>query len=136
MSDYDKIIGIFNEIEHDRRKKDAIQILNIIREETKVQPKLWEDKSPGFGNYHYVNKTNEGDMPILSLAVAKAHITIYFAVNGLDPYKKYLLELGQHRRGKICLYISNMDKINLQVFREMVKVFYEDALIKKKKNNA
>ncbi len=136
MSDYNKKIDILNKVEHKRRRNDAILLVDIIREVTKVEPKLWDDGFPGFGDYHYVNKTNEGDMPILSLAVAKAHITLYFAVNGLDPYKTYLEKLGQHRRGKVCLYISNMDKIDLEVFKELVKVFYRDALIKKEKNNA
>lgn len=131
MSDYDKIINILNEVEHKTRRNDAIQIVDIIRSVTKVEPRLWNDNNPGFGDYHYVNKTNEGDMPILSLAVAKAHVTIYFAVNGLDPYQSYLSKLGQYRRGKICLYISNMKKINVEVFRELVDVFYKDALAKK-----
>jgi hypothetical protein len=135
MSDYNRVIEILNDIEHERRRKDAILIVDIIREVIHVEPKLWDDNYPGFGNYHYINKTNEGDMPILSLAVAKAHITIYFAVRGLDPYKSYLSELGQHRRGKICLYISNMDKINLDVFKQLIKESYDDSLILKIKND-
>lgn len=135
MSDYNKVIKIFKAIKHERRQKDAILILNIIREVTQVEPKLWDDNCPGFGDYHYINKTNEGDMPILSIAVAKAHITIYFAVIGLDPYKSYLSELGQHRRGKICLYISNMDKINIDVFKQLIKKSYDDSLALKIKND-
>lgn len=134
MSDYNRIIERLNEIEHERRRKDAKLIVDVIRAVTHVEPKLWDDKSPGFGSYHYINKTNEGDMPILSIAVAKAHITLYFAVTGLDPYKAYLSELGQHRRGKVCLYISNMDKINLDVFKELIKASYDDALLLKLKN--
>lgn len=136
MTDYEKVIKRLEDIEHKRRRNDAIQIINIIRDVTGVEPRLWQDNLPGFGDYHYVNKTNEGDMPILSLAIAKAHITVYFAVMGLDPYKGLLEQLGQHRRGKICLYISNMEKIDLEVFKTLVKKSYEDALIEKEKNNA
>lgn len=134
MSDYETIINKLSEIEHKRRRKDALLILETIRQVTQVEPRLWEDGFPGFGRYHYINKTNEGDMPILSLAVAKAHITVYFAVRGLKPYQAYLSDLGQHRRGKICLYISNMDKINMTVFKELIGVAYKDSLELKVKN--
>lgn len=135
MSDYNKVIKILEEIKHERWRKDAIKIVDIIREVTKVEPDLWDDNYPGFGTYHYINKTNEGDMPILSIAVAKAHITVYFAVMGLDPYSPYLSVLGQYRRGKICLYISNMEKINLEVFKELIKTAYADSMKRKEQLN-
>lgn len=135
MSEYKKVIDRLMKVEHKRRREDAILIVDTIKQVTGVEPRLWDDDFPGFGDYHYINKTNEGDMPILSLAIAKAHVTVYFTVLGLDPYKGYLDKLGQHRRGKICLYISNMDKIDLDVFKDLVKVSYADSLENKEKNN-
>lgn len=136
MSDYNKIIDKLEAIEHKRRRQDAILILNTIKEVIQVEPKLWDDGFPGFGDYHYVNKTNEGDMPILSFVAAKGHITLYFAVSGLSDYQSYLDKLGQHRRGKVCLYISNMDKIDMDVFKALVKVSYADSLETKANNKA
>lgn len=85
----------------------------------------------GFGDYHYVNKTNEGDMPILGVVAAKAHVTVYFTVSGLDPYLHLLEQIGKFRRGKICLYISNMDKIDHDVFKTLVSSYYHDVVTKK-----
>ena len=123
-----KIDEFLNKIEHTRRRKDAIALFDIMKQAIPDSPRLWEDKAVGFGDYHYVNKTNEGDMPIIAFVIAKAHITIYFAVSGLDKYKDYLEKIGKYRRGKICLYISNLDKVNKEVLEELIHVYYQDVL--------
>jgi len=122
---------IIEEIESSRRKKDATVIFEVMREVIDDELVVWDDKCIGYGVYHYVNKTSEGDMPILGFVVAKAHITMYFAVGGLKHYESYLEQLGNYRRGKICLYISNMDKVNKEVLKELVKTYYQDVQSKK-----
>lgn len=124
------IISKLNEIEWTKRRRDALELLDIMNEAIEETPKLWDDKAVGYGDYHYVNKTNEGDMPIIGFVPAKAHMTIYFAVAGLDPYKDYLDKLGKYKRGKICLYLSNLDKVNKEVLKELISVYYQDVLDK------
>ena len=119
---------ILNNIPHPKRQKDASWIVTIIAETLKVAPLVWDKKVIGFGDYHYVNNTNEGDMPILGVVAAKAHVTVYFTVSGLDPYVHLLDRIGQYRRGKICLYISNMEKIDLDVFNTLITSYYQDVV--------
>lgn len=132
MNSKEKAIEAFEKIEQKRRREDALRILTTVMDVVSDPPYVYDDKSVGFGNYHYINKTNEGDMCILGITPAKAHITIYFAVQGLDPYKDLLDKLGHYKRGKICLYLSNFDKVNLDIFNELVKNYYADALERKK----
>lgn len=127
MSDYEKIKTKLGKLENKRRREDSLKILEIMRDVINEEVKLWEDHYIGFGDYRYINKTNQGDMPKLAFVTAKAHITIYFAVGGLDPYKEYLDRIGKYRRGKICLYISNMDKIDVDVFRELIRSYWDDV---------
>ncbi|MCH4887878.1 DUF1801 domain-containing protein [Acidaminobacter sp. JC074] len=131
----DKFTEWIERIPNERRKENAYRIFNIMKDEIDTPPKVWEDKSIGFGDFHYINKTNEGDMPIIAFVAAKAHITIYFAVQGLDPYTDLLDKIGSYRRGKICLYISNMDKINEDVFRKLIHLYFKEAMAIKVKNN-
>lgn len=128
----EKAMQVLNNIEQNRRREDAIKILESVIDIIPDPPIVYEDKSIIFGDYHYVNKTNEGDMCIFGITPAKAHITLYFAVLGLDPYQDLLEKLGKYKRGKICLYITNFDKIDLKVFRELVEKHYLDSLQKKK----
>ena len=108
-----EIRTFLNEYEVPKRRKDALELFDLMNEVLEISPKLWDGKIVGYGDYHYVNKTNEGDMPILGFVLAKAHITIYFAVGGLNPYKEELDKIGKYKRGKICLYLSNLDNIFL-----------------------
>lgn len=123
-------LSIIEAIENPRRKSDALEILDLMNEVITDNVRVWENKYIGFGHYHYVNKTNEGDMPVLSMVPAKAHMTLYFTVGGLKHYQDYLDQLGQYRQGKICLYISNMSKINKDVFRSLITKYYEDVSTK------
>ena len=123
-----EIIDRINEIENEKRRSDMFRLFELINQTIDVEPSLWDRKSIGYGNYHYVNKTNEGDMPILAFVPASAHITIYFTVGGLDPYKDLLDQIGKYKRGKICLYLSNLDKVNDDVLRELIKRYYDDVL--------
>ncbi|AIO17998.1 hypothetical protein KQ51_00094 [Candidatus Izimaplasma bacterium HR1] len=125
MSD---ITSRINEVESTKRKKDTHAIFELIKENVPDEPRLWEDTWIGFGDFHYVNKTNEGDMCILGLVAAKAHVTMYFTVGGLDPYKSYLDRLGKYRRGKTCLYISNFDKVDKVVLGDLIKTYYQDVI--------
>ncbi len=124
----DPIANKLNQIDHERRRRDAFDLLELIDKNVPDPPVLWEDKSVGFGDYHYVNKTSEGDMPILAFVPAKAHITVYFTVGGLDPYVDLLDRIGKYKRGKICLYISNLDKVNIDVLEELIQTYYQDVL--------
>ncbi len=119
---------VLENIEHPRRKNDAIDLFEIMKNNIPKEPKLWERDAIGFGDYHYVNKTNEGDMPILSFVIAKDHLTMYFAVGGLAPYKEYLDKIGPYKRGKICLYVSNLSKLDKDILASLIKVYYQDVL--------
>ena len=125
MSDIQKIL---NRITSKRRKTDAEELVRLIQKNIDTQPKIWDDKVIGWGDYHYVNKTSEGDMPILGLVPASAHITLYFTVGRLEKYAYFLEKLGQFKRGKICVYINNTDKIDKDIFEEFVKTYYQDVL--------
>lgn len=118
----------YDSIPFEKRKNDLIRLVQLINDNVPDSPRVWDGKSIGFGDYHYVNKTNEGDMSILGLVAAKAHVTLYFTVGGLDPYKDYLERIGKYKRGKICLYISNINNIDTDVFEELVKKYYQDVL--------
>ena len=122
------IISNLNKIESSKRRRDALDIFDIMVENIPDKPKQWERNVVGFGDYHYVNKTNEGDMPIIGLVPAKAHITLYFAVGGLDKYNEYLGRIGKYKRGKICLYISNLEKVDKVVLANLIKHYYQDVL--------
>ncbi len=121
------VLEFIQSIEHETRKQDCLTLYHMLNDITGLEARLWHEKMIGYGVYHYVNKTNEGDMFMLGYAPAKAHITLYVAVQGLSQYKPLLDKLGPHKTGKVCLYITNFKRIDLNVLKEILTLAYKDA---------
>lgn len=75
----------------------------------------------GFGNYHYVYESGrEEDFLATGFAMRKSGPTIYITL-GYKNYSKMLSNLGPHKLGKSCLYLKNLDGINLKILQKLIK---------------
>lgn len=97
------------------RRRDAETLLDLMREVSGREPVTW-GTIIGFGSCHYRYPTgNEGDMPILAFAPRKTASTIY--LDGVDRHREALAELGPHTSSVACLYIKQLDSVDLDVLR-------------------
>ena len=98
-----------------RRQRDAETLTALLHEVSGRDPVLW-GTIVGFGSCHYRYPTgNEGDMPLLAFAPRKAASTIY--LESTAEYADDLAHLGPHTTGVGCLYIKDLEKIDLDVLR-------------------
>ncbi|MEJ1087934.1 DUF1801 domain-containing protein [Microbacterium sp. Mu-80] len=98
-----------------RRQRDAETLTALLQEVSGRDPVLW-GTIVGFGSCHYRYPTgNEGDMPLLAFAPRKAASTIY--LESTAEYADELARLGPHTTGVGCLYIKDLEKIDLDVLR-------------------
>ncbi len=103
------------------KQQDCFKILEILQEETKEAPKLWGGNMIGFGTYHYKYESGrEGDWFVTGFAPRAQNITIYLLC-GLDTQSELMQKLGKYKIGKSCLYIKNLDDIDITVLRKMVQ---------------
>ncbi|MDX1438930.1 MAG: DUF1801 domain-containing protein [Rubricoccaceae bacterium] len=108
-------------VENAQRKKDAYVILDLMREVTGKEPKLWGPSIVGFGSYHYVyDSGREGDWPITGFSPRKQNLTLYI-MPGFDRYDDLMSKLGKHKTGKSCLYVNKLDDVDMDVLRELVE---------------
>jgi hypothetical protein len=78
----------------------------------------------GFGQYHYKYESGrQGDAPAAAFAPRKAAATIYFP-DGIGRYDEQLKQLGPHTTGVGCLYIKDMDKIDISILENIVAESY------------
>lgn len=102
-----------------RRSRDAETLAALMQEVTGREPELW-GTIIGFGSCHYRYPTGtEGDMPLLAFAPRKAASTIY--LESTDEYAADLARLGPHTTGVGCLYIKDLEQIDLDVLRGILK---------------
>lgn len=119
-SPHDFIKGVENE----KKKKDAVRILQIMEEETGEQAIMWGESIIGFGAYHYKYASGrEGDFLRVGFSPRKQNFSLYLLCGG-DLLSEELKRFGKHKMGKACIYIKKLDDINEEVLREMIRKSY------------
>lgn len=108
-------------VENDRRREDAVTLLDLMTKVTGEEPLLWGDSIVGFGSYHYkYDSGREGDWFVTGFALRKANLVVY-VMAGFSRYDELLGKLGKHKHGKSCLYINKLDDVGLEVLEELVR---------------
>lgn len=105
----------------ERKQEDSYALVELMREVTGYEPKMWGPSIIGFGSYHYRSERSrqEGDWPLVGFSPRKAAISLYVFTG--SPEHKYLLEnLGKFKRGKACLYVNKLADINLDALKILI----------------
>lgn len=101
------------------RRRDAETLTALMQEISGREPELW-GTIIGFGSCHYRYPTGtEGDMPVLGFAPRKSASTLY--LDSTDRHAAALAELGPHTTGVGCLYIKDLEKVDLDVLRPILE---------------
>jgi hypothetical protein len=124
MDDPNPSVGTYLErITPEKRQRDAERLLELMTRVTGETPRLWGSVI-GFGQYHYKYASGrEGDAPAAGFAPRKSATVIYLA-DGIGRHEKQLRELGPHTTGVGCLYIKDLDKIDISILESIVGESY------------
>jgi hypothetical protein len=108
-------------IEDEERRKDCKFLAAMMKRITGCVPKMWGASIVGFDSYHYrYDSGHEGDCCVVGFSSRKGEISIYL-VSGYEIRAKELISrLGQHRRGKACLYIKRLSQVQLPILERLV----------------
>lgn len=108
-------------VTHQRRLRDARQIIEIMRRVSGEEPVMWGPSMIGFGSYHYrYDSGREGDALVIGLSPRSAAMSVYGLYNAYDPDSRFE-SLGPHRVGKACLYITRFAAIDHDLFETLVR---------------
>jgi hypothetical protein len=104
----------------ERRRADAVEVLETMRRVTGAEPTMWGGSIIGFGHQPYTTSDGkERDWFAVGLSPRKAALTIY----GLTYYGSNddLLErLGKHTTGKGCLYVKRLEDVDQDVLEQLI----------------
>jgi hypothetical protein len=110
-----------NGITDNKKRQDCFRILDLMKQVTQTEPKMWGSSIIGFGNYHYMYASGrEGDYFLTGFSPRKQNLTLYIMA-GFDQYDELMKKLGKYKTGKSCLYIKKLEDIDLSTLRELVK---------------
>jgi hypothetical protein len=111
-------------VEHPVRRRDADTMLELMTRATGRPAEMWGRSIVGFGSYHYRYESGrEGDAPAAAFSPRKAATTVYLA-DGIGAHAALVERLGPHTTGVGCLYLKNLDDIDLATLEEIVATSY------------
>ena len=111
-------------VTHVIRRRDADTLLALMERATGEPARMWGASIIGFGEYHYRYESGrEGDAPAAGFSPRKAASTVYLA-DGIGAHEQALAGLGPHTTGVGCLYLKNLDDVDLSVLEAIVRDSY------------
>lgn len=114
-------VSEFLETISEKRKLEAIEIIDYMKSITNMEPKMWGPSIIGFGTMHYKYESGrEGDMPKMAFSPRKSAITFYFS-EGFEMYGDELRSLGKFKTSVSCLYVNKLPDVDMEILNAMLK---------------
>lgn len=105
----------------DQKIKDSNQLIEIMKEVSGFEPKMWGPSIIGFGEYRYQYASgHEGNAPLLGFSPRKSAISLY-VFSGADEHQYLLENLGKFKLGKSCIYINKLADIDVEELKTLMK---------------
>jgi hypothetical protein len=115
------VTDFLNTIEDESKRKDCFEILKLMKQVTKQEPKMWGSSIVGFGNAHYKYESGrEGDWFTIGFSPRKQNLTLY-VMGSFNPHTDLLKKLGKHKTGGGCLYVNKLKDVDTKVLKELIK---------------
>ena len=112
--------GFLADVEPEARRADALALLAMLTEVTGERPAMWGDSMVGFGSYDYHYASGRrGRWFRIGFSPRKRDMTVYL-MDGVEHHADALARLGRHRLGKSCLYLPRLERVDLEVLREVL----------------
>jgi len=114
------VLKFINSVKDEKKRRDSLAILNMMKKITKEEPKMWGDSIIGFGSCHYKYASGrEGDWFLTGFSPRKQNFSLYI-MSGFKEYGELLKKLGKHKTSKACLYIKSLEDIDTKTLKELI----------------
>jgi hypothetical protein len=114
------VTDYINTLKEESKRKDSFRLIELIAKITKLEPKMWGTAIIGFGSHHYKYVSGrEGDTPLVSFSPRAAALTLYLPA--YESREAFLEKLGKHKTSKGCVYIAQLDDVDLSVLEKLIR---------------
>ena len=110
-----------NGLPSEQTRKDCFEIVKIMKQVTKEEPKMWGSSIIGFGSTHLKYASGrELDWMSVGFSPRKQNLTLYLTGN-FNLQTDLLNKLGKHKTGGGCLYIKTLQDVDTKVLQELIQ---------------
>ena len=107
-------------VKDEQTRADCFQIVELMQNATKAEPKMWGTSIVGFGNIHLKYESGrELDWFPIGFSPRKQNLTLYL-MGGLESKKELLDKLGKHSTGKGCIHIKKLEDVDLKILNKLI----------------
>lgn len=120
------VIDFINTVEDLTKRNDSFELVKLMQEQTRYEPKMWGPGIVGFGSYHYKYASgHEGDAPLVGFSPRKDAISLYLYPS-FEHKEELLSKFGKHKAGKGCIYIKKIADIDIEILKKMISYSVEN----------
>ena len=120
------VVAYLQSVRPERRRKDAMTLLPLFQDVTDLPARMWGDSLVGFGAYDYTYKSgHSGRWPLAVFSPRKAAMSVY-VMPGFGNYSDLLDQLGPHKHSVSCLYLTRLDRVDLDILRRLIARSVQD----------
>lgn len=114
------VSAFIRKISEPQKAADAFELIEIMKKQSGLEPKMWGPAIVGFGTLHFkYDSGHEGDVPLIAFSPRKAGFTLYLSTT-FDKKDELLEQFGKHTISKACIYFKKMADINVSVLKKMI----------------
>ncbi|WFR66213.1 DUF1801 domain-containing protein [Curtobacterium flaccumfaciens] len=104
------------------RRAEVDELLALHLGVSGAEPVVWAGRIIGFGEHRYrYDSGRSGLAPVLAFAPGSARHTVYLAEDFAQRWPDLMVRLGKHRASKVCLYLTRLSDVDLDVLRELLE---------------
>lgn len=106
------------------RRRDAERLLELLGQVTGEPAVMWGPSIIGFGSYDYRYASGRTGRSAAVGFSPRASATVLYLADGVGAHATSLARLGPHKQGTGCLYVKDLDAVDLGVLEEIVRASY------------
>lgn len=107
-------------VSDETRRSDCFTLIEMLKKQTGLEPKMWGPAIIGFGSYHYKYESGrEGDSPLIAFSPRASSIALYLS-GGFTDREALLQKFGKHKTDKGCVHIKTLADIDKNILIAMV----------------
>lgn len=107
------------------RRRDAKALAALLRTATGERPAMWGTSIIGYGEMTYEGSGGRTvDWFPVGFSPRKAALVLYL-MGGLKAHAKHLADLGPHKVGGGCLYLTRFREVDTKVLARLVRLSYQ-----------
>ncbi len=115
------VFDFINLVENGQQRNDSFRLIEMMRDISGYEPKMWGPSIIGFGIYHYkYDSGHEGEAPLIGFSPRKNATSLYIYTDS-GTSKQLLQKLGKFKMGKACIYIKKLNDIDESTFYQIAK---------------